>query len=70
MLHDLLVLSWDSVIFSVLSEAIVNFSCLTARLGNIVLKERDLIVVAKAFQEILEVLIIDVMLLGLDLNIM
>ena len=70
MLHHLLVLSWDLVIFPVLPEAVVDLGCLAARLGQVVLQEGDLIVMTETFQEILKTLIIDVMLLGFDLKFM
>jgi hypothetical protein len=66
----LLLLSGDLVLFPILSKAVVYLGCLAAGLGQVVLQEGDLIVVAETFQEILKTLIIVVMLLGFNLKFM
>ena len=67
MLHHALVLLGNALLFVVLYEAVVDLGRLPARLGQVILQEGDLVVVAEVLEQALERLLVDVMLLGEDL---
>jgi len=66
--HDAPVLRGDALLLVVLAEAVVNLGGLPARLGQVILEEGDLVVVAEVLKQGLEGLLVDVMLLGEDLS--
>jgi len=47
----------------VLNEAVVDLCRLSARLGDVILQKRDLIIMTEVLQEILKALLVNVLLL-------
>ena len=63
MFHDPPILRGDALLLVVLAEAVVNLGGLPAGLGQVILEEGDLVVVAEVLEQRLEGLLVDVMLL-------
>jgi hypothetical protein len=63
-MRDHFVVTRRYLVYVILNETIVDLGCLSARLRNVVFKERNLVIMTKVFQQVLKLLFIDVLLLG------
>jgi len=63
-MRDNFIIGRRDTVHIVLYQPIIDLCSLSARFGDVVLQERDLIVVTKTFEQVFEILFVDVLLLG------